>query len=91
MSVASALCTNDTLQWLNFYKNPLGVRGATEFAEMLLKNKSLVIMKLQDDSIGEEGTQKLIDSLTHNTTVKLFLPEKYRSKGHRGRVRFNNK
>ena len=40
------------------------------FAEMLLKNKSLKELSLQDDSIGEEGTQKLIDSLTHNTTVK---------------------
>ena len=47
---------------------------------MLLKNKSLKSLNLQDNSIGEEGTQKLIDCLTHNTTVEvLCLPKKYKS------------
>ena len=40
-------------------------------------------MNLRDGSVhhvGEEGTQKLIDSLIHNTTVeKLVLHEKYKS------------
>ena len=53
---------------------------ATVFAEMLLKNESLKVLSLLNDSIGEKGTQKLIDPLTHNTTVKrLVLPEKYKS------------
>ena len=60
---------------------------------MLLKNKSLKELSLQDDSIDKEGTQKLIDSLTHNTTVKeLELPQKYdllfSSSGVDSRVRF---
>ena len=43
---------------------------------MLLKNKSLKELNLKDGSIGEEGTQKLIDSLTHNTTLeRLYLPK----------------
>ena len=46
---------------------------------MLHQNKSLKILDLGDDSIGEEGTQKLIVSLTHNTTVEqLYLPMKYK-------------
>ena len=50
------------------------------FAEMLLKNKSMKKLYLEHGSIGEEGAQKLIDSLTHNTTVeKLELPDKYES------------
>ena len=43
--LASALCTNDTLQELNLEDNPIGVKEATTFAEMLLKNKSLIKKK----------------------------------------------
>ena len=75
--LASALCTNDKLQLLNLRHNPIEIKGATAFAKMLLKNKSLKKLYLQDDSIGEEGTHKLIDS--HSTTVTLWLPEKYKS------------
>ena len=78
--MASALCINSTLQWLKLKYSPIGVKGATAFAEMLVKNKSLKELKLRHDSIGEEGAQKLIDSLTHNTTMEeLWLPENYAS------------
>ena len=63
---------NDTLQKLYLSDNPIRDKGATAFAEMLLKNKSLKVLDLQDDFIGVEGTQKLIDSLTHNITVVHF-------------------
>ena len=43
--LASALCTNDTLQKLDLQYNPIGVKGATAFAEMLLKNKSLKVLR----------------------------------------------
>ena len=79
--LARALCVNDTL-WTLYLgaNNPIGVKGAAAFAEMLLKNKSLINLNLQDVSIGEEGTQKLIDCLQHNTTLeRLLLPEKYKS------------
>ena len=66
---------------LGLRHNPIGVKGATAFADMLLKNKSLKELNLLHDSIGEEGAQKLIDSLTYNITVKeLRLPGKYRSR-----------
>ena len=77
--MASALCTNDTLQELDLSYNPIGVKGAAAFAEVLLKNKSLKRLHLVDHSIGVEGTQTLIESLTHNSTLYfLHLPEKYR-------------
>ena len=65
-------------------RNPIGNKGATAFAEMLFTNKSLKELNLadnstQDNSICEESIQKLIDSLTHNTTVRLGLPMKYES------------
>ena len=48
------------------------------FSDMLLKNKSLKALYLDGDSIGEEVTQTLIDSLTHNSTLQiLVLTEKY--------------
>ena len=69
--VRSAACwksKSDTLQELNPEDKPIGVEGATAFAEMLLKNESLKVLNLLDDFIGEEGAQKLIHSLKHNTT-----------------------
>ena len=78
--LAIALCTNDALKELHLSFNPIGVKGATAFAEMLLENTSLKVLILRtcDDSIGEEGTRRLINSLIHNTTIKeLSLPEKY--------------
>ena len=81
--VLSASCSsgnNDTLQELKLEYKPIGVKGATAFAEILLKNKSLKVLNLLDDSIGVEGAQKLIDSLTHNTTIMtLVLHGKYES------------
>ena len=91
--LASALCTSDTQQKLYLMHNPIGLKGATAFDEMLLKNKSLKKLDLRDDSIGEEGAQKFTDSLTHNTTIEMLkLPEKYKlfiaSSGVDSRVSF---
>ena len=79
--LASALCTNGTLQELYLHNNPIGAKEAIEqFSKMLHENKSLKKLDLGDDSIGEEGTQKLIVSLAPNTTVEqLYLPKKYKS------------
>ena len=44
--LVSALCTNDTLKELLMGDNPIGVKGASAFAEMLLKNKSLKVAAL---------------------------------------------
>ena len=76
--LASAVCTNDTLQELYLGGDLTGVKGTTAFAEMLLKNKSLRILSLQDNSVGEiQGIQILIDSLKHNTKLEmLWLPKK---------------
>ena len=52
--------------------NPIRVKGATAFAEMLLKNKSLKELNLKGAKIGEEGAKKLNESLTYNKTVRLF-------------------
>ena len=71
---------NDTLQKLYLWLNPIEVKGAKAFAEILSENKTLKVLSLRDNSIGEEGTRTLMDSLTHNTTVKkLWLSDKYSS------------
>ena len=66
--LASALCTNNTLQELNLARNPIGIKGATALAKMLLKNKSLKALNIC--CIGKVGTQKVVDSLTHNKTLE---------------------
>lgn len=79
--LASAVRTNDTLQELYLGGDLTGVKGTTAFAETLLKNKSLRVLSLQDNSIGEiQGAQILIDSLKRNTKLEmLWLPKKCKS------------
>ena len=67
-----------TLLWLK--DNPIGVKGASVFAEKLHYNTSLRTLDLNCESIGLEGTQKLIDSLLQNSTLEtLWLPGEYES------------
>lgn len=63
---------------LNLRSNSIEFNGATEFAKMLCENESLKKLFLQDNSIGEEGTRALINSLTKNTKLEeLWLPKTY--------------
>ena len=55
------------------------MKGAIAFAEMLLKNKTLEKLNLIEHSIHEEGTQKLIDSLKHNTMLQRLWLLNYKS------------
>ena len=74
--IAGALCTNSTLQKLWLEGNSIEAVAAAEFAEMLHQNKSLKELNLQrrHNFISKEGTQKLIDSLKHNTSLeKLYI------------------
>ena len=59
---------------LDLEDNPIRVKGAAAFAEVLLRNKSLKELNLQGTKIGEEGVKKLNESLTYNTTVRLWFP-----------------
>ena len=60
--------------------NPIGIKGASAFAVKLLRNASLITLDLCHESIGPEGTQKLIDSLSQNSTLEIVrLPGKYKS------------
>ena len=77
--LASALCTNITLCELYLSANLFGDKEVTAFEELLLNNWSLNCLDLQGSSISEKGTQKLVDSLTHNRLVSLYLPEECRS------------
>ena len=62
--LASALCTIiHSTQELEVCSNPIGGDGATAFAEMMLRNETLKVLRLCDDSIGGGG--RLI--LSHTT------------------------
>ena len=72
------LLHENTLRSLWLGGNCISINGASMFAEKLLLNTSLVKLDLHCESIGLEGTQKLIDSLSKNSTVEtLWLPWEY--------------
>ena len=74
------LIAQNTVTELHILGNPISTKGATTIAEMLPRNTSLRVLDLACESIGLEGTQKLIDSLSQNSTLGiLHLPEQYRS------------
>ena len=74
------LLNQNTVTSLSLEENPISVSGASEFAKRLRHNMSLIELNLDCESIGVEGTQKLIDSLSQNRTLRtLWLPEKCKS------------
>ena len=78
--VVAGILTQNRVTSLRLGGNCISVRGASEFAGKLLHNTSLRMLDLKCESIGLEGTQKLIDCLSHNSTIKtLELPGKYES------------
>ena len=79
--LAAALCKNSTLQDLDLNFNPIGVEGVSKMSEMVQQNTSLTRLRiLCDNSVGEEGTRKLLNSIKYNQTLKeLWLPENYKS------------
>ena len=82
-ALASMLTVNKTLQELNLSDNAVGGdEGATAMASMLTVNKTLKVLYLRSNSITMSGTLKLIDSLTHNTTIEklsLYVDKELRS------------
>ena len=76
VELAAALCKNITLEHLNVSRNPIGehVDGASAVAKMLVENKTLTKLYLQDCHISSEGAVELAASLCKNSTLKcLFL------------------
>ena len=85
-----ALQTNHTLVYLNLAGCDMDSDGACQLASELCTNYTLQTLFLGENQ-GEEDIQKLIDSLTHNTTVKeLHLPRKYKSSIDSSRVVFTH-
>ena len=61
VELATALCKNTTLQYLNLSHNPIGehVEEATAVAKMLVENKTLTRLDLRDCHISSEGVAVL--------------------------------
>ncbi len=68
-----------TLTDLELQRNIFGPRGAQELAMVLKSNKSIEnIVLIGCTTVGEEGTQRLLQGLAVNQTVQtLFLPLVY--------------
>ena len=73
--LAQALHHNSTLKELDLSKNNISNVGATDLAQALHHNSTLERLELHgNDGIGEEGTRQLVQALTVNTSIKLWLP-----------------
>ena len=72
VKLAAALCKNTTLKHLDLSRNPIGehVEGVTAVAEMLVENKTLTVLDLQDCHINSEGAVELAAALCKNSTLK---------------------
>ena len=72
VELAAALCKNTTLNDLNVSHNPIGehVEGVTGVARMLLENKALTLLGLQNCHISSEGAVELAAALCKNSTLK---------------------
>ena len=76
----ATLLNRNSVTSLELWGNPITINGAGAFAEELLHNTSLRMLDLHCKSIGLEGTQKLIESLSQNSTLEtLWLPGEYES------------
>ena len=71
VELAAALCKN-TLKHLDLSCNPIGghMEGVTAVAEMLVENKTLTWLYLQDCHISSEGAGELAAALCKNSTLK---------------------
>ena len=76
VELAAVLCKNTTLEHLDLSRNPIGehLKGVTAVAKMLVENKTLTNLGLQDCHISSEGAVELAAALCKNSTLKrLFL------------------
>ena len=71
VELIAALCKNTTLQLLDMSHNPIGehVGGATAVAKMLVENKTLTSLDLQDCHISSQGAVELAAALCKNSTL----------------------
>ena len=72
VELAASLCKNVTLEYLTLSNNPIGehVEGVATVAKMLVENKTLTTLNLEDCHISSEGAVELAAALWKNSTLK---------------------
>ena len=72
VELVAALCKNTTLEHLDLRQNPIGehVEGVTAVAKMLVENKTLTWLDLEDCHISSKGAVELAAALCKNSTLK---------------------
>ena len=72
VELAAALCKNTKLKHLMLSNNPIGehLEGVTAVAEMLVENKTLRELNLQDCHISSEGAVELAAALCKNSILE---------------------
>ena len=76
----ATLVNRNSVTYLELEGNSITINGAGTFSEKLHHNTSLIGLNLNCESIGLEGTKKLINSLSQNSNLEtLRLQSKYES------------
>ena len=76
--ITNSLMLNNTLKGLVFFKNPLISSASAEtLSELIINNSTLTRLEVRDNSMSSEGVLLLLQSLSVNKRLKLFLNEKY--------------
>ena len=76
VELVAALCKNTTLKHLDLGRIPIGEHeeGVTSAVKLLVENKTLTELNLEDCHISSEGAVKLAATLCKNSTLKhLYL------------------
>ena len=72
VELVAALCKNTTLEHLDLGCNPIGEHeeGVTSAVKLLVENKTLTLLDLEDCHISSEGAVELAAALCKNSTLK---------------------
>ena len=70
---------NNTLLGLTFGKNPLVTSvSAQSLSELIINNSTLTILEVKYTSISSDGILLILQSLSINNNIKLYLDEKHK-------------
>ncbi len=77
--LSRALAQSTKLKEVQLQRNAFGFAGAQELAKAIVSNKCIQSLSLLGcDAMGEEGTTRILQSLTGNSSVqKVFLPDAF--------------
>ena len=77
--ITNSLMLNNTLEALVFFKDPLISSASAEtLSKLVINNSRLTILEVRDTSMSSEGILLLLQSLSVNKSLKLYLSKEHK-------------